>query len=521
MKKLFTTALAALAVFGMSAADKVIYQDGALSAGVEPNPWYAAGFNLAAPSPSGSGVAYQFYTQDAVDNGCMGFLNNGSDFACGVLNNSTLEFEWYATGAAKYTIRLTAVGGAEENYVFYADESNINKWNKVSLPVATTFPNVNTQWKEYKGDGAGFVFAVIQNDFQAPTPSIYFNNIVYKNIDESWKAPEQETYPAPTTVPVPVQPAADVKSLLSGAYTPAISFGIGGWGQTTLVTNMTIADSPVEYLKNFNYLGWELNGTLDLTGYSYMHVDYYTPNGTDFGYTPISNYNGVTKEKATRVAVKQNEWNSYDLALADFGIDLESVFQVKFDFGGGAEGYIANVYFYKSGDNPDQPDQPGENKVYTGVISDLSYTPNLSDAPEYKYNINYSITYNTDKTLTVKANYDWKNGEPVGATPGEVWINNVMNTFPSSADRVLTTTDTYNAGDVITVLFRLPIAGGVMENPIQYTVGSGTGTVGAAVVDAENAPVEYYNLQGVRVANPENGLFIRRQGNKTTKVIIK
>ncbi len=37
----------------------------------------------------------------------------------------------------------------------------------------------------------------------------------------------------------------------------------------------------------------------------------------------------------------------------------------------------------------------------------------------------------------------------------------------------------------------------------------------------ENAPVEYYNLQGVRVENPANGLYIRRQGNKATKVLVK
>ena len=36
-----------------------------------------------------------------------------------------------------------------------------------------------------------------------------------------------------------------------------------------------------------------------------------------------------------------------------------------------------------------------------------------------------------------------------------------------------------------------------------------------------NAPVEFFNLQGVRVANPDNGIFIRRQGNKTSKVIIR
>jgi len=36
-----------------------------------------------------------------------------------------------------------------------------------------------------------------------------------------------------------------------------------------------------------------------------------------------------------------------------------------------------------------------------------------------------------------------------------------------------------------------------------------------------NAPVVYYNLQGVQVANPSNGIYIRRQGNKSTKVLVK
>ncbi len=37
----------------------------------------------------------------------------------------------------------------------------------------------------------------------------------------------------------------------------------------------------------------------------------------------------------------------------------------------------------------------------------------------------------------------------------------------------------------------------------------------------ENAPVEYYNLQGVRVENPANGLYIRYQGTKASKVFVK
>lgn len=37
----------------------------------------------------------------------------------------------------------------------------------------------------------------------------------------------------------------------------------------------------------------------------------------------------------------------------------------------------------------------------------------------------------------------------------------------------------------------------------------------------ENAPVEYYNLQGVKVANPANGIYVVRQGNKVSKVLVK
>ncbi|MDE7436989.1 MAG: leucine-rich repeat domain-containing protein [Muribaculaceae bacterium] len=47
---------------------------------------------------------------------------------------------------------------------------------------------------------------------------------------------------------------------------------------------------------------------------------------------------------------------------------------------------------------------------------------------------------------------------------------------------------------------------------------------GSAVIelDADNAAdVEYFNLQGVKIANPENGVFIRRQGDKVNKVVVK
>ena len=57
----------------------------------------------------------------------------------------------------------------------------------------------------------------------------------------------------------------------------------------------------------------------------------------------------------------------------------------------------------------------------------------------------------------------------------------------------------------------------------KYKVNDDTTVTGVESVseDDANAPVEYFNLQGVRVENPQNGLYIVRQGNKVSKQIIR
>ena len=53
----------------------------------------------------------------------------------------------------------------------------------------------------------------------------------------------------------------------------------------------------------------------------------------------------------------------------------------------------------------------------------------------------------------------------------------------------------------------------------KYTLDLG-GSSAIEEIAADNAPVEYYNLQGVKVANPENGIFVKKQGTKATKVVL-
>ena len=69
-----------------------------------------------------------------------------------------------------------------------------------------------------------------------------------------------------------------------------------------------------------------------------------------------------------------------------------------------------------------------------------------------------------------------------------------------------------------------------VDNPIDGHIYKGTGNKGvqddgvyqsaieSVEASVEAAPVEYYNLQGVRVDNPTPGIYIQRQGNKVRKI---
>ena len=48
-----------------------------------------------------------------------------------------------------------------------------------------------------------------------------------------------------------------------------------------------------------------------------------------------------------------------------------------------------------------------------------------------------------------------------------------------------------------------------------------TGAAVAGVEVEENVPAEYYNLNGVRVNNPEKGIYIVKRGEKVTKEVVR
>lgn len=497
--KLLIASLNVLALSGAAKADDyVVYNNGVLNPELHVYGWWNDVVNFKATNPDGDGVVFEFKPGGQSSQAASMGLNMEEPQNTGVLHAATLNFSWYAKGTGDYTIRLTCPS-TEENYTFKVTADNANKWNTTALNVAETYPNVAKGWDENKNLGAGYVFSVVLEN-GADDPIIYFNNIYYSNVDNTWKAPETDII-APKDVPVPTQAQADVLSIYSPFYTAATSFGIGGWGQSTNAQQTTIDGKNVYWLRNFNYLGWELNPNVDVSAYDYMHVDLWPVEATGFGFTPISP--GPKEKSIAMTEVNVQEWNSYDIPLSEWssaGVNLADLFQIKFDGGSGAECYLTNVYFYKSenggGDDDPQPEPgPGETNSSSATLQNVQLNGETKDID---VTLNYSIVRNENGTLTITMapeNADFTQIEGIvpqlfieGAYAGNMEGNNPY-TF--------TTTDSYNINDKVNMNFYCAYTGGAASFPVfTYTVDDTTGVVGVAAEDV----VDVYTLTGIRVA---------------------
>ena len=111
------------------------------------------------------------------------------------------------------------------------------------------------------------------------------------------------------------------------------------------------------------------------------------------------------------------------------------------------------------------------------------------------------------------------------ATTGDAAIANIIFTLNNTKVGVTPEWTKTDDGKVFTYApnaksASFAISENMQINKIEVILEGGAGVEGVVADDAE-APVEYYNLQGVRVAEPESGLYIRRQGNKVEKVVIR
>lgn len=109
-------------------------------------------------------------------------------------------------------------------------------------------------------------------------------------------------------------------------------------------------------------------------------------------------------------------------------------------------------------------------RIYKGMIPGTVNQTMEGVSKDYSYELNYSITYNSDETLTIYAIYNWTNGVPIGTENfSYILVNGVQK---QTYDNIITTDNTYKENEIVSILVKVPFALGAAEVTFQYTVGS-------------------------------------------------
>jgi len=263
---------------------------------------------------------------------------HGSDIGTFTLDtsNSTIKIMVYKPVISDVGIKLVKPDG----------------WSLGETKVANTVIN---QWEELTFDFSakvsdGYDQIVIFPDFdlagRGQTNICYFDNI---------------TFAAQVALPVPTVAAPDPIhtnefSIYSDAYTNLANTNFNpAWGQSTIVTDEMIAGNNTLKYAALNFQGTNLGSSdgidQDVSGHTYLHVDFWTPNATALNFFLVSR---TTGEQSYPLPITTLQWVSVDIPLSHYtglGLSLTDIFQFKVDGGDGATTVVwfDNWYFH-SGD---------------------------------------------------------------------------------------------------------------------------------------------------------------------------
>lgn len=130
----------------------------------------------------------------------------------------------------------------------------------------------------------------------------------------------------------------------------------------------------------------------------------------------------------------------------------------------------------------------------THAVKEHTSGSNLYLAHKFDYGISPNLIIESESTTPP---------EIIGGFPTEVYIDAIVR-VPEGC------VDAYRSAPVWEAFW----------NYETYSPSSGIDAP-EIVVDDSDAPVEYYNLQGIKVANPAPGIYIRRQGRNVSKILIQ
>jgi hypothetical protein len=231
---------------------------------------------------------------------------------------SNLHLDFWSANSTLLNVYLISPGPVEGAYNLTVPTSG---WTSLNIPLSAFSPVDLTNVIQIKFDGNG---------------DIFIDNILF---NLSGTTPTEPTTAAPT----PSFNATNVISVFSDTYTNLEGTDFyPGWGQTTVVSEVSIAGNNTLKYAGLNYQGIQLGSNQNVTAMTYLHLDFWSANSTLLNVYLIS---PGPVETAYNLSVPTAGWTSLDIPLSSFSpVDLTNVFQFKFE--GNGDIFIDNILFH-------------------------------------------------------------------------------------------------------------------------------------------------------------------------------
>ena len=237
-----------------------------------------------------------------------------------------VHFDYFTPDAEVLGLKIVNTVNGDEDIKFV---ENIVRgtWVSVTMPLS-----------DYAIDASAVTQLIF--DTTGGSAKVYIDNLYFYSENGS-----QPTVAAPT----PTIAANDVISIYSDSYTGvALSEVNPDWGQTTTLADFNIAGGNTWQYDLLNYSGIVTNydNPTNLSGMSFIHFDYWTPDATVLGLKLV---NTVSSEEDIKFVspVVTGTWVSVTIPLKDYSIDASAVTQIIWDTtGASATVYIDNLYFH-------------------------------------------------------------------------------------------------------------------------------------------------------------------------------
>ena len=287
----------------------------------------------------------------------------------------TTDNNWalcHTTGDGEFT--FDSQNSEVKIMVYKPTVSNVGvKFEGASGGHEINIPNtLMNEWEELTFDFSGQIgnsynkiviipdnIAWVNNGFDRPVDvTLYFDNV---QVPDGFIAPPP---PEPTTgAPAPMHDSGNVLSIYSDVYTDLVGTDFNpNWGQSTVQTfDIVDGDNVIKY-ESLNYQGTAFTNS-DVSGYEYLHVDFWTPDAASLDFYLISTGNEINYS----LSITAETWVSVDIPLSEFvpPVDLTDVFQFKVVGNGSV--WFDNWYFWVDSVTPAAPENAAVSHNGTSV----------------------------------------------------------------------------------------------------------------------------------------------------------